>query len=158
MLSKRERSGLWRHFPLNASFEGHCLPCQREKWDERGSPVRLPGSLLWTLWRMAPIVFTWSFCIFSDDYTEPSEEGSCLQEFGECLQLRCDLIQYCFSKQRLLDSAEGGVSISPDGAGALRYFQIPEYRERKSQWVSWLFVDLERIRTRNKKTWIHSVT
>lgn len=109
---------------------------EREKWDERGSPVRLPGSLLWTLWRMVSIVFTWPFCIFSDDCTEPSEDGSCLQELGECLQLRCDLIQCCFPKQCLLDSAEGGASISPDGAGTFRYFQIPEYCERKSQWVS----------------------
>lgn len=61
---------------------------------------------------MVPIVFTWPFCIFSDDYTEPSEEGSCLQELGECLQLRCDLIQCCFPKQCLLDSAEGGGLLS----------------------------------------------
>lgn len=84
------------------------LTMSEREMRQRGSPVRLPGSLLWTLWRMASIVFTWSFCIFSDDCTEPSEEGSRLPECGECLQLRCDLIQYCFPKKHLLDFAEGG--------------------------------------------------
>lgn len=84
------------------------LTMSEREMRQRGSPVRLPGSLLWTLWRMASIVFTWSFCIFSDDCTEPSEEGSPLRECGECLQLRCDLIQYCFPKNISLIPQRGG--------------------------------------------------
>lgn len=132
---ERERSGLWRHFPLNASFEGHCLPCQREKWDKRGSPVRQPGSGLWTFWRMVSIVLTWSFCIFCGECTEPSEEDSCLQEFWGIPKLGVTLSSIVLQNSVSLDR--------PDGTGTLQYSWIQENCERKNRWVSWLFVELE---------------
>ena len=73
MFSKKG-SFLWRHFPLNASFEGLCSLWKGKKRNKRESSVRQPGSLLRTLGRIASIVLTWSL-----DICHPRSLGMNLQ-------------------------------------------------------------------------------
>lgn len=81
------------------------LTMSEREMRQRGSPVRLPGSLLWTLWRMASIVFIHLVFLYLFRWLHRAFR---LRECGECLQLRCDLIQYCFPKSVSLILQKGG--------------------------------------------------